>query len=392
MQEKHLEQFERVKRWMLRIKDITSGREHDRESSYYEDDIYAFFQNCFHLKDWLMNSDALLPGINVDDFINQHEEMKICRDLCNISKHLKITRPSIDDNIKIGSEQIKLSLGGENPKIAVTYKIEACGKNYFAFDLATKCVNLWQEFLDKNEKAHTIPEFPTKKLYVSSEIGLRMRSAPEIKDSNIIITLEFGKEVSVIQEQDKWFKVKVDDKEGWVSCYYLTENLPIKQSADLPKKESVNDMSPVFKIGVQNLANDFNTVKLRKIINDEFGGGANGYDLQCTEYAQYKIKQLGFTIIWPSERPRHGGRWATIFENSGKYKVSSQPKAGSAMSFTSGLQNSNIGHVAFVEEIYNDESIKISEANWPPPGKYNERILAKSLWQDKYKGRFIDFS
>lgn len=253
-----------------------------------------------------------------------------------------------------------------------------------------KCQNIFS-INEKSDDADTIPEFSTKKLYISSEIGLRMRTTPEIKDDNIIITVDFGKEVSVIQEQDKWFKVKIEDKEGWVSCYYLTENPPTKQTPELQKKESTSDVLPTFKIGVVNLANDSNTVKLRKIINDAFGCGANGYDLQCTEYVHYKIQQLGITINWPAERPRHGGRWATIFEKSGQYKILSSPKAGCAMSFTSGLKNSNIGHVAFVEEIYNNEAIKISEANWPPPGKYCERILTKDQWQDKYKGRFIDF-
>lgn len=245
---------------------------------------------------------------------------------------------------------------------------------------------------EKSEDADTVPEFSTKKLYVSSEIGLRMRSTPEIKIDNIIAVLDFGKEVLVTQEQEKWFKISVDDKEGWISCYYLVEDLPIKQSPELLKKESTDDILPTFKVCVSNLANDANTVKLRKIINDEFGGGANGYDLQCTEYVQYRVQQMGITIKWPNERPRHGGRWAIIFEKSGQYKVLNGPKAGCAMSFTSGIKNSNVGHVAFVEDVYNDESIKISEANWPPPGKYNERILSKNQWQDKYKGKFIDFS
>lgn len=245
---------------------------------------------------------------------------------------------------------------------------------------------------EKSENSDTIPEFSTKKLFVSSEIGLRMRSTPEIKNDNIIVTIEFGKEVEVKQEQEKWFEVTAGDKTGWVSCYYLTETPPIKQSAELPKKETTQNILPEFKIGVQNLANDQNTIKLRKIIKDEFGRGACGDELQCVEYVQYKVQQMGITINWPSERPRHGGRWAIIFEKSGQYKVLNDPKAGCAMSFTSGIKNSNIGHVAFVEEIYQDDSIKISEANWPPLGKYNERILTKSDWQGKYKGRFIDFS
>ena len=141
-----------------------------------------------------------------------------------------------------------------------------------------------------------------------------------------------------------------------------------------------------------NLANDQNTIKLRKIIKDEFGGGAHGWDLQCTEYVHYKAQQVGIAIQWPSDRPRHGGKWAAIFERNKLYKVLDTPKAGCAMSFTGGLRDLNIGHVAFVEEVFKDESIKISEANWPPPGKYFERVLSKAEWKDKFKGRFIDFT
>lgn len=254
-----------------------------------------------------------------------------------------------------------------------------------------KCEHLFK-IKEKTEDIDLIPEFSTKKLYINSEIGLRMRSAPEIKADNIIVVVPFGKEVLVIQEQEKWFQITIDNKTGWVSCYHLTENSPIQESIELLKKESIENILPDFKIYYRNLVNDSNTIKLRKIINDEFGGGANSWDLQCTEYVQYRVQQMGVAINWPSERPRHGGRWATIFEKSGKYKVLNEPRAGCAMSFMGGLRNSNIGHIAFVEEVYDNEAIKISEANWPPPGKYCERILTKSQWQDKYKGRFIDFT
>lgn len=62
------------------------------------------------------------------------------------------------------------------------------------------------------------------------------------------------------------------------------------------------------------------------------------------------------------------------------------------MSFTAGLGNPNIGHVAFIEKVCEDGLIKVSEANWPPPGKYFERKLSKKEWKDKYKGKFIDFT
>ena len=45
------EQWKRVNRWYDRIKDVDEGRLHlEKDSEYYQDNIYAFFQNCYHLK------------------------------------------------------------------------------------------------------------------------------------------------------------------------------------------------------------------------------------------------------------------------------------------------------------------------------------------------------
>jgi len=240
-----------------------------------------------------------------------------------------------------------------------------------------------------------LPEFTTQKLYVNCEIGLRVRSTPEIKIDNIFEVLSHGQEVTKIEEQDKWLKIKYNsDKEGWVSSVYLTENKPVDGPQVAPK-EDFQDAFPKFKRGVANLANDDNTIKLRKIINDEFGGGSNGWDLQCTEYAQFRIQQMGITIKWPTDRPRHGGLWAGIFEKRGLYKVLDTPKAGCAMCFTTGFRTPEMnatGHVAFVEQVFDDGFVKITEANWPPPGKYNERRVPKAEWQGKHKCRFVDFS
>ena len=228
----------------------------------------------------------------------------------------------------------------------------------------------------ENKPTEILTQFSVKKLYVNSEIGLRVRSSPEIKPDNILETLVYGQEVEMLNEKEKWFEIKyLDNKKGWVSSYYLTETKP----AELPKQQPTEEKSdnieselPVFKVGTANLANDSNAIKLRKIIGDEFGGGKNGWDLQCTEYVQYRVKQNGITIKWPVDRPRDGGKWADIFERNKLYKVLDKPKVSCAVSFTAGFRSPEMnktGHTAFVEEVLNDEVIKISEANWPPPGK-----------------------
>ena len=57
--DKITEQFNRVKRWHKKFEEISKGKAHNQESNYYKDVMYAFFQNCFHLKDWVINSSIL---------------------------------------------------------------------------------------------------------------------------------------------------------------------------------------------------------------------------------------------------------------------------------------------------------------------------------------------
>lgn len=247
--------------------------------------------------------------------------------------------------------------------------------------------------LAEEKSIEILPAFTAKMLFVNSEIGLNVRSAPDVK-SEKIGAIPHGAEVTVLQEQDKWFEVETDNLKGWVSSVYLTEEKPI-ESQKRSVKEDVLQELPEFRIGIANNARDPNTLKVRKIINYEFGLNFEEDELQCTEYVQYRALQVGINIKWPTKTGRNGGNWANIFETHGLYKVLNEPKAGCTMSFTSGFRTpvmNRTGHIAFVEQVLEDGSVKISEANWPPPGKYNERVVSVSEWRDKYKCRFIDFS
>ena len=62
------------------------------------------------------------------------------------------------------------------------------------------------------------------------------------------------------------------------------------------------------------------------------------------------------------------------------------------MSFTNPAFNSPWGHVAFVEEVFSDSSINISEANLDNKGGFNVRKLTIKEWKDSYGGKFIDFT
>ena len=68
---KYHEQFERVGRFLHRI------RRDDRESVEYLDDLWAFFQNAWHLKDWIMNDSSLQQELRDRVIDSVHSSEKI---------------------------------------------------------------------------------------------------------------------------------------------------------------------------------------------------------------------------------------------------------------------------------------------------------------------------
>lgn len=81
-------QFKRIIRALAKVE--RPNRDEDVEL----DDLYVFFQNCWHLKDWIANDDNLPQGTR-DAIVRTAEAMerlKFCADLANGSKHLKLKR------------------------------------------------------------------------------------------------------------------------------------------------------------------------------------------------------------------------------------------------------------------------------------------------------------
>lgn len=153
---KHQEQFERMKRWYERIKQIDQGRPHNLPSDYYQDEVYAFFINCYHLKDWIKNDDTVesITKEKVEQFINQNVCMCVCADICNGIKHLKLkpTKPHrSDEDPKFGGRKFLLNLGGgPKPIIKVKFSIKTKTRTIDAFELASECVRKWGEFIEDN--------------------------------------------------------------------------------------------------------------------------------------------------------------------------------------------------------------------------------------------------
>lgn len=146
------EQYDRTVRWFDRFTELTLGRRHVSVSDSYIDDIYAFFQNCYHLKDWIKN-DPALPStmrVQVESYINQKRELSICADLCNSLKHLTLSSRRSGENPTFGNKRYGLHQGVTDPPIiSVRYEVATSGGTEDAYELAKKCVDAWTEFLRK---------------------------------------------------------------------------------------------------------------------------------------------------------------------------------------------------------------------------------------------------
>jgi hypothetical protein len=147
---KYLEQFERVERWYQRFKEINDGKLHDRYTEYYKDEVYAFFINCFHLKDWIKYDKSVGNANNiVEEFVKNNTDLNLCRDICHGIKHLELKNPKSGKDPKFGKRDYAINSAGI---INIKYTINLKDGPIDAFELATRCLKVWEEFIQINIK------------------------------------------------------------------------------------------------------------------------------------------------------------------------------------------------------------------------------------------------
>ena len=112
-------------------------------------------------------------------------------------------------------------------------------------------------------------------------------------------------------------------------------------------------------------------------------GGAWG---NCTYYVYNRVAQLGKPI--PSPSMGHAFMWSNSARGMG-YSVSHTPKTGTIAVFSQGVAGSDptYGHVAFVEKVFADGSVLVSEMNVQGLNVISTRIISAS---DAQLTEFID--
>ena len=161
----------RVERWLKRIEAT------DRERTEYEDFLWAFFQNCWHLKDWIKNDGKLPATITgcVESDIRNYDSLKMCGDICNKSKHFELNRkPAIGATARgdIGV-QVSDSLQGSETAAtsSINYKIvladgsERDALDVYPQDRGTRGAIAVDRELPRSSAEHTLARPGTREPY-----------------------------------------------------------------------------------------------------------------------------------------------------------------------------------------------------------------------------------
>jgi hypothetical protein len=191
-----------------------------------------------------------------------------------------------------------------------------------------------------------------------------LRTSPHVGVDNLIRRIPYGAMLVALETEGHWTRVFHRGTEGWVSL------------DDIVDKAAY--VYPTFVIGESNMASDPNTERIRAMIGDEFSCGEGDLPLQAEEYVLYKLVRAGAAVVWKDVRPRIAGTWASTIDVSKHATISTTPSPRSVIEWRA---LDGRGHVAFVETVSSDESIYLSEANWPERGIYNERTLVQEEWQ-----------
>lgn len=168
MSHSYSEKAQKVMRSYERLLNLKPG--HSTATKEQVWDAYEdFFQDAYHLKDWIVNDDTLKIGeAKVDAFIDANEDMKLLQTVATTSKHLKADRKHItfkdivmawDDGTLRGSPE----LGYEERGFLLTedggYLLQENGekidlesepKNVHPWTLTLKVLALWNQFFKDN--------------------------------------------------------------------------------------------------------------------------------------------------------------------------------------------------------------------------------------------------
>lgn len=150
MGEGWIEQYQRMHRSYDRLV-IIGGPDNPFVTDDARDSLYHFFQDAYHLKDWLRNDPSSGQSReDIEAFINSSDPMRICADICNRSKHLVLTRSRTGDaGTAVTSQSLRFWANRpESRAIGHRWLVESNDLSFDVHELSTAIVEGWDEWLE----------------------------------------------------------------------------------------------------------------------------------------------------------------------------------------------------------------------------------------------------
>jgi hypothetical protein len=117
-------------------------------SAFFHDEVLAFFQACYHFKDWIKADPACTHAAPmVEVLITNCPALALAADICNGAKHLVLTKAprAGAPSTFMGSANI---WNGHTQ--ASKFSVDINTTSLDAFDVATACVKEWNLFVRNN--------------------------------------------------------------------------------------------------------------------------------------------------------------------------------------------------------------------------------------------------
>lgn len=217
---------------------------------------------------------------------------------------------------------------------------------------------------DTGTGVHSLAFLHSGEQYFIGSIDTYVYVDPVIAFDNALQPLSYGQSVRLLQLQGRWAQVRFGECIGWV----LKDTLCSARA----------DVYPQFVQGKQYVHTDPETVKLRACINDAFGGARGEFSLTTEEYVHYKLHTKKRHLTWGEERSRIAGTWQRKLKGKQGVYIRVTPATDAVMEYVL----DDVGHLAFVEAVYPDKSIKISEIQTEEGSMYKEQTLSTNEWRE----------
>jgi hypothetical protein len=140
-------QLDRARRFLDRVDANLDGFE-DLNDVEFQDMMWSFFQHCWHVKDWVLHdplaSDAQKAAVS--DMAHRSTALMICRDLCNGTKHLRLTHPGSGAGAK--HQGIEMTIAPEQGRFEMECMVDDGHGNLISGKkLARDCIAEWERIL-----------------------------------------------------------------------------------------------------------------------------------------------------------------------------------------------------------------------------------------------------